>query len=71
MSDRWTTPGEEHAYSTGYVEGRADGEDNLTRFAQEVWAKSCYITDAEGLQHEVIHTGDLQDLIREWLGWAD
>lgn len=44
---------------------------DLTRFAQEVWAKSCYITDAEGLQHEVIHTGDLQDLIREWLGWAD
>ncbi len=58
-------------YVKGYTDGREDGKADLTRFAQEVWAKSCYITDAEGLQHEVIHAGDLQDLIREWLGWAD
>ena len=58
-------------YSKGYAEGREDGEEELARFAQEVLSKSCYITDSEGLQHEVIHVGDLHDLMREWLGWKD
>lgn len=40
-----------------------------TRLAQDIWVKTCYITDKEGLQHEVIHYGDLKDVIREVTGW--
>ena len=45
------------------------GNMQETRLAQELWAKVCKITDSEGLQHEVIHYGDLKDIIREVCGW--
>ena len=34
-------------------------------FAQQLYQYKCYITDKEGLQHEVVHTGD----IRRITGW--
>lgn len=33
--------------------------------AEKLYLYKCYITDKEGLQHEVIHTGD----IRRVTGW--
>jgi len=33
--------------------------------AEKLYLYKCYITDQEGLQHEVIHTGD----IRRVTGW--
>ena len=40
-----------------------------TRLSQGIWAKVCKITDSEGLQHEVIHYGDLKAVIEEVTGW--
>ena len=42
---------------------------DTTRLSQEIWTKVCKITDAEGLQHEVIHYGDLKDILSEVEGW--
>ena len=36
-----------------------------TEIAENISLYKCYITDKEGLQHEVIHTGD----IRKVTGW--
>ena len=44
-------------------------QPDLTKLAQELWAKTCLITDNEGLQHQVIHTTDLKMVIEEVTGW--
>ena len=43
--------------------------DDCIRLSQEIWAKVCKITDTEGLQHEVIHYGDLKIVLQEVTGW--
>lgn len=44
-------------------------QPDTTKLAQAIWTKVCKITDTEGLQHEVIHHGDLKDVIYEVTGW--
>lgn len=46
-----------------YQIGRVDPEDSAeisARLAQAIYVKTVYITDQRGLQHQVIHTGDLR-----------
>ena len=39
------------------------------QLSQEIWTKVCLITDTEGLQHEVIHYGDLKRIIFDVMKW--
>lgn len=51
------------------INGIPASTNAITRLSQEIFAKSCKLTDAEGLQHEVIHYGDLKRIIFDVLGW--
>ncbi len=33
------------------------------KLSQEIWCKTCRITDNNGVQHDVIHYGDLKDIM--------
>lgn len=48
--------------------GRTSQPDE-TKLAQKLRTKACLITDIEGLQHEVIHYGDLKQVFYEVTGW--
>ncbi len=50
------------AYIIGALEEVPSAQPDI---AEKLYLYKCYITDQEGLQHEVIHTGD----IRRVTGW--
>ena len=49
-------------YTTERIEALPSAQPEV---AQQLYQYKCYITDKEGLQHEVIHAGD----IRRITGW--
>ena len=51
------------------VPARISAQPDLTKLSQELWAKTCLITDSEGLQHQVIHTTDIRMVVEEVTGW--
>ena len=55
--------------TTTQLEKLPSAQPDLTKLAQELWAKTCLITDNEGMQHQVIHTTDLKMVIEEVTGW--
>ena len=60
---------EKFSWGLGLIESFIDDVNELpsaeSEIAENLYLYKCFITDKDGLQHEVIHTGD----IRRVTGW--